>query len=100
MDLITKNDKCVKNFLAILDELLGAIEDVVDNCKPSLNGEQYLTDYELSKRLNISRRALQDYRNQGKIAFIHMGGKILYKESDIVKMLEENYCEAWKQAKG
>nr|WP_297167050.1 helix-turn-helix domain-containing protein [uncultured Dysgonomonas sp.] len=95
MDLITKNDKSVKDFLAVLDELLGAIEDVVDNCKPSLNGEQYLTDYELSKRLNISRRALQDYRNQGKIPFIHMGGKILYRESDIVKMLEENYYKAW-----
>lgn len=100
MDLITKNDKNVKDFLTALDELLGVIEDIVDNYKPSLNGEQYLTDYELSKRLNISRRALQDYRNQGKIPFIHMGGKILYKESDIVKMLEENYCEAWKQAKG
>lgn len=100
MDLITKNNKNVKDFLTALDELLEVIEDIVDNCKPSLNGEQYLTDYELSKRLNISRRALQDYRNQGKIAFIHMGGKILYKESDIVKMLEENYCEAWKQAKG
>lgn len=95
MDLITKNDKSVKDFLAVLDELLGAIEDVVDNCRPSLNGEQYLTDHELSKRLNISRRALQDYRNQGKIPFIHMGGKILYRESDIVKMLEENYYKAW-----
>lgn len=95
MDLITKNDKHVKDFLTVLDELLGMIEDVVDNCKPSLNGEQYLTDYELSKRLNISRRALQDYRNQGKISFIHMGGKILYRESDIVKMLEESYYKAW-----
>lgn len=95
MDLITKNDKNVKDFLTVLDELLGMIEDVVDNCKPSLNGEQYLTDYELSKRLNISRRALQDYRNQGKISFIHMGGKILYRESDIVKMLEESYYKAW-----
>lgn len=96
MDLITKNDKSVKAFLDVLDELLGAIEDMVDNCKPSLSGEYYLTDQELSKQLKISRRALQDYRNQGKIPFIHMGGKVLYKESDIVKMLEENYCKAWQ----
>ncbi len=96
MDLITKKDKSVTAFLAVLDELLGAIKNVMDNRKPSLNGEHYLTDHELSKQLKISRRALQDYRNQGKIPFIHMGGKILYRESDIVKMLEENYCKAWQ----
>lgn len=96
MDLITKKDKSVTTFLAVLDELLGAIENVMDNRKPSLNGEHYLTDHELSRQLKISRRALQDYRNQGKIPFLHMGGKILYRESDIVKMLEENYCKAWQ----
>ena len=96
MELITKKDKSVIAFLAVLDELEEAIENVVDNCKPSLNGEQYLTDEELSNRLKISRRTLQDYRNQGKISFIHMRGKILYRESDIIKMLEENYCKAWQ----
>ena len=96
MELITKKDKSVTAFFTFLDELEEAIEYVVDNCKPSLNGEQYLTDEELSNRLKISRRTLQDYRNQGKIPFIHMGGKILYRESDIVKMLEENYCKAWQ----
>lgn len=96
MNLITKKDKSVTAFLAVLDELLGAIENVVDNHKPSLNGERFLTDHEVSKLLKVSRRALQDYRNQGKIAFIYMGGKVLYRESDIVKMLEENYCKAWQ----
>jgi len=61
-----------------------------------LNGEKYLTDKEVSEKLKVSRRTLQDYRNQGRIAYIQLGGKILYKESDIEKMLEDNYYKAWQ----
>ena len=49
------------------------------------------TDEELSQRLKISRRSLQDYRNQGRIPYIKLGGKILYRSSDIERMLEEGY---------
>ncbi|MFT4222927.1 helix-turn-helix domain-containing protein [Dysgonomonas sp.] len=96
MDLITTKDKDFVAFLAELDELLEVIEEVVDNCKPALGGERFLTDTEVSKLLKVSRRTLQDYRTQGKIAFIHLGGKVLYRESDIEEMLQENYCKAWQ----
>jgi len=76
--------------------MLSSIETAFNNSKPSLNGEKYLTDKEVSEKLKVSRRTLQDYRNQGRIAYIQLGGKILYRESDIEKMLEENYCKAWQ----
>ena len=44
--------------------------------------------------LKISRRCLQDYRDQGRIPYIQLGGKILYRQSDIEKLLEENYHAA------
>jgi excisionase family DNA binding protein len=59
--------------------------------RPALNGERYLTDRELSKTLNISRRTLQDYRTEGKIPYYPVGGKILYRESDIEKILMDSY---------
>jgi excisionase family DNA binding protein len=59
-----------------------------------LNGERYLTDKEVSEKLKVSRRTLQDYRNEGKISYCQLGGKILYRESDIEKMLEDNYFPA------
>ena len=52
------------------------------------------SDKELSDLLRISRRCLQDYRDQGRISYIRLGGKILYKVSDIEKLLEDNYHEA------
>jgi len=71
--------------------MLDDIDLLVKNNKPHLNGERFLTDKEVSEKLKISRRTLQDYRTQGKIAYVKLGGKILYKESDIDKMLESGY---------
>lgn len=39
----------------------------------------------------MSRRTLQDYRNTEMIAYYQLGGKILYKESDMERMLAVNY---------
>ena len=49
-------------------------------------------------RLKVSRRTLQDYRNEGRIAYIQLGGKILYRESDIERMLNDGYRSAYRQA--
>lgn len=59
-----------------------------------LSGHRYLTDAELAKCLKISRRTLQEYRNNGIIPFYHVGGKILYREADIEEFLEINRQEA------
>ena len=67
------------------------------NSRPTLGGERFLTDREVSARLKVSRRTLQDYRNTGMIAYYQLGGKILYKESDIERMLAANYREAFKR---
>jgi len=50
----------------------------------------------VSAQLKLSRRTLQDYRNEGRISYYQLGGKILYRESDIEKMLQESYREAYK----
>lgn len=94
-EIIDKNNERVVRFFKSLDRMLDGIENLVKNHKPHLNGERYLTDGEVSPRLKISRRSLQDYRSQGKIPYIMLGGKCLYRESDVQKMLETNYRKAW-----
>ena len=47
--------------------------------------------------MKVSRRTLQDYRNEGRIAYIQLGGKILYRESDIERMLTDSYRTAYRQ---
>ena len=91
MEMITKESKGVTTFLKTLDRIVSNVERLTQNCHPTLNGERFLTDREVSERLKISRRALQDYRNQGKIPYLYIGGKILYKESDLEMVLEKAY---------
>ena len=98
-EMITKNNVLVAQFGDTLDRLLDGIENFVVNSRPTLGGERFLTDREVSARLKVSRRTLQDYRNTGMIAYYQLGGKILYKESDIERMLAANYREAFRENK-
>jgi len=95
-NLITKNNERVKNFFKSLDRMLDNIESLTQNYRPILGGERFMTDAEVSERLKLSRRVLQDYRNEGTIPYCKLGGKILYRESDIQKLLDEGYREAWR----
>ena len=95
-ELITKNNEQVTHFMKSLERMTEGIEHLATNSRPLLNGEHYLTDKEVSARLKVSRRTLQDYRNEGRLPYIQLGGKILYRESDIEKTLEECYREAFR----
>ncbi|HCO68707.1 MAG TPA: DNA-binding protein [Dysgonomonas sp.] len=94
--LITENNERVKSFFLSLDRLSSALERMFSSRKPTLNGESFYTDEELSKKLKISRRSLQDYRNEGRIPYVKLGGKILYRSSDIDRLLEEGYRDKFR----
>ncbi len=89
--MITKENAGVTDFLKTLEQIVSNVEQLTQTCRPTLNGELFLTDQEVSQRLKVSRRTLQDYRNQGKIPYFYIGGKILYRESDLEKVLENAY---------
>jgi len=65
--------------------------------KPTLLGETFLTGREVCKMLGLGLRTLQDYRERGHLAYYRIEGKILYKLSDVLQMLENNYFDAWKR---
>ena len=48
------------------------------------------TAEEVCKALRITKRALQYYRSEGIIPSTSLGNKILYKESDIARILQNN----------
>jgi hypothetical protein len=96
-ELITReNNERVKSFFSSLERLSAAMEKLFASRKPTLNGDSFYTDEELSGKFKLSRRSLQDYRNEGRIPYIKLGGKILYRSSDIEKMLEEGYREKFR----
>lgn len=85
-----KNEK-VKQFFARAEGLMGRLDELGRVCLPVLGRERYLTNQQLSGLLHLSRRTLQDYRDRGILPFYRLEGKILYRESDIERILTENY---------
>lgn len=67
------------------------IKDVAETYKPLFGGEHFLSGKEVCERLYISPRTLQDYRDKGIIPYTQFAEKILYKVSDLERLLEENY---------
>ena len=68
-----------------------SIVEVAETHKPLFAGELFLTGKEVCERLYISPRTLQDYRDRKVIPYTQIAGKILYRLSDLQRILKENY---------
>ena len=90
------NNEWAVGFMKELDSMLNGIESMNEKSKASFGNERFLTDKEVSVWLKVSRRTLQDYRNNGMVSYYQLGGKILYKESDIEKLVMGGYRNAYR----
>ena len=77
-----KDHEWVKTFHSNFDRLLALLEKLLEKRQPSAYGDELLTDKEVAYLLKVSRRTLQDYRNNGILPYTQVGGKILYRASD------------------
>ena len=93
-ELIMPHNAGVRRVLESMKEILALYKNVTGNYRPLLDGERYLTDSEVAEILKVSRRTLQEYRNDGVLPYILFGGKVLYRESDLERVLESCYHPA------
>lgn len=77
--------------ISALQRVRKRIQEVSETHRPLFGGEHFLTGKEVCERLYISPRTLQDYRDRKIIPYTQFTGKILYKASDLERILEENY---------
>jgi len=97
MEILDKKSEVVASLFRSLDEIQEAIREAFKRSTPHLNGEKYLSNNEVSKLLRLSTRTLQDWRDNGVISYIQISGKILYRQSDILKLLEDNFEKSWRE---
>ena len=90
-EIITQQDPQMQLFSQLMEGILKKLERYCATARPMLGGEVYMTGEEVCKLLRLSPRTLQDYRDNGTIAYFKIGGKILYRQSDIQAMLERHY---------
>ena len=89
--IITEESPQMQLFVQLMEGVLKKLERYCASARPTLAGEVYLTGEEVCERLKLSARTLQEYRSRGLLAFYKIGGKILYKQSDLQAMLDRHY---------
>lgn len=95
-DVITLDDREVATLLEGIRKSSKWLSVFMENYRPPLDGERYLTDREVSELLRVSRRTLQEYRNDRLLPYILLGGKVLYPESGLREVLEANYRKPFR----
>lgn len=97
MELINGNNPQVKEFFLLLERMLDGISRMAKENKLSLNGERFLGNNEVAKLLKVSIRTLQDWRDNNIIPYIQIKGKIIYRQSDIDRLLQNYYNNEQKR---
>ena len=93
--ILTKESPEIIRFFRNISTLSKMLDDQEKSLSPVLNGERYITDSELAEKLKLTRRTLADYRMNGRLPYYKVGGKLLYKEKDILVLLEKNRVETF-----
>ena len=89
-NVLTLQDEVISRAIVTMRKASRKAEILCNDYHPFLGGERLLTDAEVADFLKVSRRTLQEYRNDGILPYIEMKGKCIYRESDIEKVLKAN----------
>ncbi len=86
---ISKEER--QQILGILSEIKEYAKELADCARPLFDGNRFLSDAELARRLRISRSTLSNYRIKGIFGYYSLGGKIIYADREIEEYLKDNY---------
>ena len=90
-EIVNKETPEMKQLISGIKDVNKRLREIAQTHRPLFGGEIYLTGREVCERLFISPRTLQDYRDKCIIPYTQIAGKILYRLSDINRLLQENY---------
>ena len=95
-ELKTKDDAWMQSIHERIDRLSAMIDGIFGDGAVPPKEDVYLCDSEVACMLKVSRRTLGEYRSNGTLPYYVLGGKVLYKRSEIEQVLErEWYAAAW-----
>lgn len=92
-EIVNKETPEMKQLISGIRILTKRVRTTAQTHRPLFDGELYLTGREVCERLFLSPRTLQDYRDKGILPYTQIAGKILYRLSDLNRILKENYVK-------
>lgn len=77
-----------------LESIEVQMNELLSKIKPSPN--EWIEGYDVMKRLGISKRTLQTYRQEGLLPYSQVRGIYFYRNEDIDEMLKRHYIKGKK----
>ena len=96
-EIITRDSQEYKDLHRNLVKAIQSIDILIDTHRPAIGNEVYLTSEEICSIFSISKRSLQNYRDNRQIPYTTIGGKILYPQSAIHKLLDKHYVHLLRE---
>lgn len=93
-EIITRDSAEFKELRRNIVKAIQSVDILIDTHRPAIGNEVYLTSEEICAIFCISKRSLQNYRDNRQIPYTYIGGKILYPQSAVYKLLEQHYMKA------
>ena len=81
----------------ILERIEAINTSISQNFKES--NDSFIDNQEFIKLMSISKRTAQSWRDEGKVAFSQIGGKIYYRAKDLTQLLESHHNPCFKKFK-
>mgnify|MGYP000915220019 CR=1 FL=1 len=85
--LLNNSDPQVAELFKLLEQIKDTFERLEKDNRQTFGKERFINDRQLSGKLKLSRRALQDYRAAGIFPYYLINGKVLYKESEVEEVI-------------
>ena len=90
MEIVSIEKRTFEAMVAKFDQFVRCM-DAICHRHGEKTMSEWMDNQDVCRMLNISPRTLQDYRDKGFIPYTQIAGKILYRLSDINRLLQENY---------
>lgn len=92
MEAVILTKEQYQDLVVRMDEIKSALSESQKNPK-----DVFLDNQEFLQLMHISKRTAQTWRDEGIISFSQVGSKIYYRMSDVQKLLDANYSQAFKK---
>ena len=83
-----------EEFKQIMDKINRIQKSIEDNKTQTPLTDKWLDVQEVCELLKISKRTLQNYRDQGIISYSQISGKIYFRATDIEEHLNKHYTNS------
>lgn len=86
MEIVTIEKQAFNILINTLESLCEAINEIDARCNKKMS--KWLDNAEVCQLLDISKRTLQTYRDNGTLPYSQIKHKIFYKTTDVEKLLK------------